>query len=103
MIVFVEFVSKSVALARTRKVGNPFADDVLQGPQIDAESQQKILKYCELGTKQGAKLELGGKKWGNDGYFVEPTVFSNVTDNMTIAQEEVPISIRYVSIACDSI
>lgn len=78
-------------LARTRKVGNPFADDVLQGPQIDAESQQKILKYVELGTKQGAKLELGGKKWGNEGFFVEPTVFSNVTDNMAIAQEEVEL------------
>lgn len=50
----------------------------LKGPQIDAESQQKILKYIELGNKQGAKLEFGGKKWGNEGFFVEPTIFSNV-------------------------
>lgn len=60
-----------------------------KGPQIDAESQQKILKYIDIGNKQGAKLECGGKKWGNEGFFVEPTIFSNVTDNMTIAQEEV--------------
>ncbi|XP_055315287.1 aldehyde dehydrogenase 1A1-like isoform X2 [Sitodiplosis mosellana] len=83
------FVAKSVELTRKRKVGNPFADDTLQGPQIDAESQQKILKYIELGNKQGAKLECGGNKWGNEGFFVEPTIFSNVTDNMTIAQEEI--------------
>lgn len=89
LFLFVAFVAKSVELTRKRKVGNPFADDVLQGPQIDAESQQKILKYIELGKKQGAQLECGGKKWGNDGYFVEPTIFSNVTDNMSIAQEEV--------------
>lgn len=83
------FVAKSVELTRKRKVGNPFADDVLQGPQIDAPSQEKILKYIELGNKQGAKLEIGGKKVGNEGFFVEPTIFSNVTDNMAIAQEEI--------------
>lgn len=86
---FTEFVAKAVALARKRKVGNPFNEDTLQGPQIDAAAQQKILKYFDLGNKQGAKLELGGKKWGNEGFFVEPTIFSNVTDNMAIAQDEV--------------
>lgn len=85
----IAFVAKSVELARKRKVGNPFAEGVLQGPQIDAAAQQKVLKYFDLGCKQGAKLELGGKKWGSEGFFVEPTVFSNVTDNMAIAQEEV--------------
>lgn len=64
-------------------------DVLFLGPQIDAESQQKILKYIELGNKQGAKLECGGKRVGNEGFFVEPTIFSNVTDNMSIAQEEV--------------
>lgn len=88
---FVAFVTKSVELARKRKVGNPFNSDTLQGPQIDAAAQQKILKYFDLGNKQGAKLEIGGKKWGNEGYFVEPTVFSNVTDNMAIAQDEVQL------------
>lgn len=64
---------------------------VFKGPQIDAESQQKILKYIKSANDQGAKLEIGGKKWGQAGFFVEPTIFSNVTDNMTIAQEEVNI------------
>lgn len=43
----------------------------------------------ESGKKEGAKLETGGKRIGNEGFFVEPTVFSNVQDNMTIATDEV--------------
>lgn len=49
----------------------------------------KIIGLIESGKKQGAKLETGGSRLGNEGYFVKPTVFSNVTDDMTIAQEEV--------------
>lgn len=43
----------------------------------------------EAGKKEGAKLETGGGRVGSEGYFVQPTVFSNVTDNMTIAKDEV--------------
>ena len=49
----------------------------------------RILGYIQKGINEGAKLECGGKRMGNKGYFIEPTVFSNVTDNMTIAREEV--------------
>ena len=52
----------------------------------------RILKYVETGVKEGAKLEVGGKRWGNRGYFVEPTVFTGVTDDMTIVKEEVRCS-----------
>jgi len=47
------------------------------------------LSYIESGKKEGAKLEVGGCKVGDIGYYVYPTVFSNVTDNMKIAREEV--------------
>ena len=50
---------------------------------------QKILNYIESGKNDGAKLECGGERFGNKGYFIKPTVFSNVTDNMKIAREEV--------------
>lgn len=43
----------------------------------------------ESGKKEGAKLEIGGNRIGTEGYFVQPTVFSNVTDNMTIATDEI--------------
>lgn len=49
----------------------------------------KILRLVQTGKDEGAKVEAGGNRIGTKGYFVQPTVFSNVTDNMTIAQEEV--------------
>ena len=49
----------------------------------------KILELIESGKKEGAKLECGGKRKGDKGYFIEPTVFSDVKDNMRIAREEV--------------
>ena len=47
------------------------------------------MDLIESGKKEGAKLECGGSRHGNKGYFVQPTVFSNVTDNMKIAKEEI--------------
>lgn len=49
----------------------------------------KILKYIESGKKDGAKVTCGGKRWGSEGFYVEPTVFVDVDDDMRIAQEEI--------------
>jgi len=87
--IYDEFVKRSVELAKKRKVGNPFAADTIQGAQIDKESLDKILSYIDFGKKDGAKLEVGGKRIGTQGYFFEPTVFSNVTDDMRIATDEI--------------
>lgn len=87
--IYDEFVKKSVALAKKRKVGGQFEEGVQQGPQVDIDTFNKILEYIEYGKKDGAKLEVGGKRIGSEGFFVEPTVFSNVTDNMKIAREEI--------------
>jgi len=88
--VYDEFVKKSVELAKQRKLGFGWEKETTQGPQISKEQQDKILNYIKSGKNQGAKLLLGGGK-GNfkKGYFVEPTVFADVQDNMTIAQEEI--------------
>lgn len=48
-----------------------------------------MLDYIEIGKKEGAKLEVGGARHGDKGYFVKPTVFSGVTDSMKIAKDEV--------------
>ena len=72
--IYDEFVKKSVALAKKRIVGCPFAKDTQQGPQIDDEMYTKVLNYIEYGKKDGAKLETGGKKIPGDGFFIEPTV-----------------------------
>ncbi|EEB13108.1 restnal dehydrogenase, putative [Pediculus humanus corporis] len=83
------FVEKATQLASNRVVGDPFKKGVQQGPQIDKEMFDKVMNLIESGKKEGAKVECGGKRLGNVGYFVEPTVFSNVTDNMRIAKEEI--------------
>ena len=57
--------------------------------QVDSDQFEKIMDLIESGRKQGAKLNCGGKRVGKKGYFIEPTVFSDVTDDMRIAKEEV--------------
>lgn len=58
--------------------------------QVDKEQFDKILNLIDSGKNEGAKLEVGGGRHGDKGYFIQPTVFSGVEDNMTVANEEVP-------------
>ncbi|XP_064487759.1 aldehyde dehydrogenase, mitochondrial-like [Ornithodoros turicata] len=87
--IYDKFVAKSVELASKRVVGDPFDERTMQGPQIDKVQFEKILNYVAVGQREGAKLKCGGKRLGHRGYFIEPTVFSDVTDHMTIAREEI--------------
>jgi len=84
-----EFVERLVDKAKKRKLGDQLDPKTQQGPQVSKEQQEKVLSYCEIGQKEGAKLLLGGKRWGKKGYFVEPTVFDNVRDDMKIANDEI--------------
>ncbi|XP_020614539.1 retinal dehydrogenase 1-like [Orbicella faveolata] len=87
--IYDEFVKKSVLRAQNRAVGDPFDDVIEQGPQVDKEQFDKILDLIESGKKEGAKLECGGARHGQKGYFIQPTVFSDVKDDMRIAKEEI--------------
>src|SRR5271163_554835 len=84
-----EFVARSVERAKKRTVGNPFDKNTEQGPQVDQDQFNKVMGYIESGKKDKARLVAGGNRVGTKGYFIEPTVFSDVQDNMTIAQEEI--------------
>jgi aldehyde dehydrogenase (NAD+) len=84
-----EFVERSVARAKKRTVGNPFDAKTEQGPQVDQDQFNKVMGYIDKGKKENAKMLTGGGRVGDKGYFIEPTVFADVTDNMTIAQEEI--------------
>jgi acyl-CoA reductase-like NAD-dependent aldehyde dehydrogenase len=87
--VYDDFVQKATAKALKRKVGNPFDKGVDQGPQVSQEQFDKIMELVESGKREGASLQCGGIRWGTEGFFVEPTVFADVTDEMHIAKEEI--------------
>lgn len=87
--IYDEFTEKSVERAKKRVVGDPFQATTEQGPQIDGEQMEKILGYIGSGKSQGAKLLTGGNRYGDKGYFVEPTIFGEVEDNMKICEEEI--------------
>src|SRR5262245_20573568 len=84
-----EFVKRLADKTKTRKVGDPLDTTTEQGPQVSQEQMDKILGYVALGQKQGAKLVVGGKRAGSQGYFVEPTIFDGVKDEMAIAKDEI--------------
>ncbi|KAM8886081.1 aldehyde dehydrogenase 1A1-like isoform 1-T1 [Spinachia spinachia] len=87
--IYEEFVQRSVEKARSKVLGNPLLPGVEQGPQIDQKQFDKIMELIESGKQEGATLECGGSAWGQQGLFIQPTVFSNVTDDMRIAREEI--------------
>ena len=84
-----EFVERSATRAKNRTVGDPFDPKTEQGPQVDNAQFEKIMSYIESGKRDGARLVAGGNRWGERGFFVEPTVFCDVEDNMKIAEEEI--------------
>ncbi|OQR82693.1 aldehyde dehydrogenase, mitochondrial precursor [Achlya hypogyna] len=87
--IYDEFIAKSAAAAAKGVVGDPFCAKTTQGPQVNEEQFRKILAYIETGKREGARLLTGGKRHGTKGWFIEPTVFADVEDHMTIAKEEI--------------
>ncbi|KAH9628703.1 hypothetical protein HF086_003657 [Spodoptera exigua] len=101
--IYDKFVAKAAEIAKKRSVGNPYTD-VQQGPQaskissiieaasvhmIDNDMFTKVMGYIEAGKKGGARCVAGGDRQGKVGYFVQPTVFADVKDDMKIAREEI--------------
>jgi aldehyde dehydrogenase (NAD+) len=84
-----QLVDKLIASAKNQKLGDPMDPDVTQGPQVSQEQMERILGYVDSGKTEGAKCVVGGKRFGDRGYYVEPTVFTGVKDEMKIAREEI--------------
>ena len=76
-----------------REDNTDFASEIATFLQVDKDQFEKILALIESGKQQGAKLECGGGRHGDKGYYIQSTVFSGVTDDMRIAQEEVLLKI----------
>ena len=87
--IYDEFVRKSKERSQRRKVCDPMDPDCEQGPQVDKDQFDKVMGLIESGKKEGATLECGGSRVGDKGFFIQPTVFSNVKDDMRISQEEI--------------
>ena len=90
--VYDDFVAALVDQAERIRIGDPSHAETQLGPVISERARQRILNYVEIGVSEGAKLETGGvipSVAGLDGYFVAPTVLSNVTNQMRVAREEI--------------
>src|SRR5579884_1656371 len=84
-----QFVDKLLARVKATKVGDPFDAETTQGPQVSQEQQDRVLGYIDAGKREGARMLAGGGRCGERGYFVEPTLFVDVKDEMKIAREEI--------------
>lgn len=87
--VYDQFVEKAVALAKNKVSGNQWSTKTELGPQIDNAQFDKILNLIDSGKEQGATLMCGGAAGDSEGFYVQPTVFANVEDDMKIAREEI--------------
>ena len=83
-----DLVEKIVEIAESTEIA-PGSDDADMGPVVSAEQLEKITRYIDVGTSEGATLETGGETLEREGYFVEPTVFTDVDPEMRIAREEI--------------
>src|SRR5262249_24745175 len=82
-------VERLVQKAKAQKVGDPFDPETTQGPQGSQEQDDRVMGYSDAGKKEGARMLTGGQRLGQRGYFIEPTVFTDVKDEMKIAREEI--------------
>ncbi|KAH8901037.1 putative aldehyde dehydrogenase [Thozetella sp. PMI_491] len=90
--IYDKFLEAFLAQTKTiSKLGNPFEETTFQGPQITKSQFDRVMSYVDIGKSEGAKLEVGGEPFKalGKGFFIEPTVFTGVTSNMRIFQEEV--------------
>jgi aldehyde dehydrogenase (NAD+) len=88
-----KFTEMMLARMQRLRTGDGMASQTDIGPSVDENQMNTVLKYIDIGTKEGAKLLKGGRRYDDEshatGYYVEPTLFDHVTPEMRIAQEEI--------------
>ncbi|KAF8423745.1 aldehyde dehydrogenase domain-containing protein [Boletus edulis BED1] len=87
--IYDEFLKRFTEKARSIKVGDPFHPQTGQGPQVSGIQFNRIMGYIQSGKEAGAKVETGGERHGTEGYFIQPTIFTNTSPDMKIVQEEI--------------
>ena len=86
-----DFVSSLIESTASMKLGDPLEDDTQMGPVVSQEQLERVTGYIEIGRSEGAEVATGGERATElgDGYFVQPTIFTGVRNDMRIAQEEI--------------
>jgi len=86
-----DFVSSLLESTASMKLGDPLEEDTQMGPVVSQEQMERVTGYIEIGKSEGAEVAVGGERATElgDGYFVQPTVFTGVSNDMRIAQEEI--------------
>ncbi|SPF77595.1 betaine-aldehyde dehydrogenase [Pseudoprimorskyibacter insulae] len=83
------FLARLAERLKTATIGDPQDPNTIIGPMVSARQREIVEGYIAKGIEEGARLVAGGKRIDGDGFFIEPTIFADVTDNMTIAKEEI--------------
>ncbi|KAI6034640.1 aldehyde dehydrogenase [Pisolithus microcarpus] len=93
--IYDEFLKRFTDKSRSIKVGDPFAPDTFQGPQVSKIQYDRIMGYIDSGKKDGARIHIGGERHGSEGYFIQPTIFLDTHPDMRIVKEEIfgPVSV----------
>jgi aldehyde dehydrogenase (NAD+) len=84
-----EVVERLAARANMIRLGDPKDSATAMGPLISAGQMKRVLDYIEVGKREGARIAAGGTRHGDNGYFVNPTIFTDVEHDMRISQEEI--------------
>ncbi|MDF2369288.1 MAG: betaine-aldehyde dehydrogenase [Rhizobiaceae bacterium] len=88
-----EFLDKAIARTQSIRIGDPGDEATQMGPLVSAAQRDKVMDYVAIGRDEGAKLVTGGNRLNlqgmEEGFFMEPTIFADVTDDMRIAREEI--------------
>jgi len=87
--IYDEFLKRFTEKARSIKLGDPFAAGTDQGPQVSQIQYDRIMNYIDSGKKDGATVHLGGDRFGTEGYFINPTIFTDTKPDMRIVKEEI--------------
>ena len=84
-----EFAGELAKAVSAFRVGDPFDEATMLGPVVSAEQFERVNSYLSIGVSEGADIVYGGGRFDNAGYFVEPTVFGGVSNDMRLAREEI--------------
>ncbi|KAI5460225.1 aldehyde dehydrogenase domain-containing protein [Mariannaea sp. PMI_226] len=87
--IYDKFLEAFKKRAEENVVGNPFLENTFQGPQVSKLQYDRVMSYIEAGKADGATVVTGGERHGDKGFFIQPTIFSDVKPDMKIMQEEI--------------